>query len=130
MHVVRAGLLTANAQIHPVTAPATYLHSRVRIPNDPQLSPLLQRNGTCLAGIQRWANGFSSLTASKVCHPTKASSRASHLVQSIDTCFFAPSRFPITATRLVVFAVRCCLFCVQGPRYRSRKKIDLCLLRN
>src|SRR5713101_1671756 len=33
-HAVRPGYLTANAQIHPITAPATYLHSLVSVPND------------------------------------------------------------------------------------------------
>src|SRR5947199_2394442 len=34
MHAVRPGFLTANAQIHPITAPATYVRSLVPVPND------------------------------------------------------------------------------------------------
>src|SRR5438309_6577488 len=34
MRAVRPGFLTANEQIHPITAPATYLDSLVRVPND------------------------------------------------------------------------------------------------
>src|ERR1700687_922779 len=34
MHAVRPGFLTANGQIHPITAPATYLESFGRVPND------------------------------------------------------------------------------------------------
>src|SRR5438552_16638015 len=34
MHPVRPSFLTANAQIHPITAPATFLRSRALVPND------------------------------------------------------------------------------------------------
>src|SRR5438552_14532259 len=34
MHAVRPGFLTANERIHPITDPASYLDSLVRVPND------------------------------------------------------------------------------------------------
>src|SRR5207245_9048393 len=85
MRAVRPGFLIANEQIHPITAPATYLDSLVRVPND-------QRTQT---SEFRQIASPSSPAASSRCVRRESDGRQHRTRSNFFHLHFATSTFPV-----------------------------------